>query len=158
MYFWRIEKLKQEMANRPLTDREALPYFLVYSGLTAAAGYVAMPLENAWDWAQAAWAVLIAILGAIHLYRSNGGNHGEYFFQRYFALGWVVGLRWLLVAVLVLVAFHVPMAFFRPDVEDTQWYDLLLLVVLETGLYWRIGHHIKDLARRVASVTPPVLA
>jgi hypothetical protein len=42
MYFWRVENLKSELASRPMTDREVLPYLVVESVLTAQA--IALPV------------------------------------------------------------------------------------------------------------------
>lgn len=36
MYFWRVEELKTEMAARPLSEREALPYLVVFVALSTA--------------------------------------------------------------------------------------------------------------------------
>lgn len=155
MYFWRIEKLKQEMAARPLTERQALPYLVVYCALYSAAGFVSPELENHWDFAGAIWSLLIVILGTIHIYHQNGGNEGHHFLQRYFAIGWVVGLRWLAIWVVYLVAFYVLLGYFGPEVEGSQWYDFLGIALFETLIYWRIGCHVRDLAMRTKTVIRP---
>ena len=49
MYFWRIEQLKDQLIARPLSDREALPYLLVFVGLTAALGFIPGEGLNVWD-------------------------------------------------------------------------------------------------------------
>ena len=79
MYFWRIEKLKSEMAARPLSERDALPYLVVFVGLTAAVSFVPATMTNVWDGLGAAWSVLLAVIGTLYIYRQNGGAGGQHF-------------------------------------------------------------------------------
>lgn len=157
MYFWRIEKLKQEMARRAFSDREVLPYLVTFCALSTAVAYIPGKLENGWDIAGAIWSVLIVILGTIHIYRQNGGCEGQHFLQRYFVVGWVVSIRWLVIVIFCLMAFYLPLAFFRPTDEGSEWYDFLITAVLETLFYWRIGCHVRDLAMRTQAALPPLL-
>lgn len=158
MYFWQIEKLKQALAERPLSDREALPYLVVYSALYSAAACFPQIMETMWDLAGAIWTVLVAVLGTIYIYRQNGGREGHHFLQRYFAIGWVVSVRWLAIGVVCLVAYAVPVLFLDPETEGTQWHDFLAIATLEVVVCWRIGHHIHDLARKTKPAIPPVVA
>jgi hypothetical protein len=157
MYFWRIEKLKREMALQPLSERETLPYLVVYAGLTAAVLYVPQELNNAWDYVGAGLNVLIAILGVIHVYRKNGGANGHHFLQRYFAIGWVVALRWSVMIILLSIMFYGLLLWLGDELEETFWYEVLFQAVLGAALYWRIGRHVSDLAQRTADSGPPVL-
>lgn len=106
MYFWRLEKLKTEMAARPLSEREALPYLVVFVALSSAVAYIPQTSHNLWDGFGAVWSVLLAAVGTVYIYRQNGGAAGQHFLQRYFAVGWVVFIRWLAVLILVAVPFY----------------------------------------------------
>src|SRR5687767_5292916 len=100
MYFWRIEKLKDAMAAGPLTDREVLPYFIAFAILTALGTSLPGEAEfNHWETVGAVWSVLLAGFGSYFIYSQNGGARGQYLLQRYFALGWVVGVRWVAAAI-----------------------------------------------------------
>jgi hypothetical protein len=44
---------------------------------------------------QLCWNIGLAVFGTIYLFHQNSGLTGTQFFQRYFAIGWAVGLRWL---------------------------------------------------------------
>ncbi len=151
MYFWRIEKLKTEMAARPLSERAALPYLVVDVVLVSAVAYIPQTMLNVWDGLGAVCSVLLAAVGTLYIYRQNGGAEGQHFLQRYFAVGWVVTVRWLVGLILVLVAFYATLAAVGADLESTHWYDFLLIALLEAVLYWRIGHHVKDLAQRATA-------
>jgi hypothetical protein len=148
MHFWRIEKLKAEMAARPLSEREALPYLVVYVGLFAAVGYIPQTITNVWDGVGAVWSVALAVFGTIYIYRQNGGADGQHFLQRYFAIGWVVTIRWLVILILVAIAFFTLMAVLESEAEETTWYEFVFLAVVEAVVYWRIGYHVRDLAQR----------
>jgi hypothetical protein len=152
MYFWRIEKLKAQMAARPLSEREALPYLVVFIGLSAAVGYIPQTMSNVWDGLRAAWSVALAVVATIYIYRQNGGADGQHFLQRYFAIGWVVGIRWLVVLVLATIAFIATLTALGLETKHTTWYDFMFFAIGEVVVYWRIGHHVRDLANRTREV------
>lgn len=151
MYFWRIEKLKTEMATRPLSERETLPYLIV----TVAIASIPAGNDGGWQVFDAIVAVVLEVLGAIYIFRQNGGATGQHFLQRYFAVGWVVSLRCVPAAVVAAGVCVVAMAStVGISDENTQWPLFLILfrVVVWTGFYWRIGHHVRDLAVRTTTV------
>jgi hypothetical protein len=154
MYFWRIDKLKAEMAVRPLSEREVLPYLVVQIALLSVAGYIPATTTNVWDGLGAVWSVSLAIVGTIYIYRQNGGAAGRHFLQRYFAIGWVVLIRWLPMVVLMSVAFFALKTLLGEDVEETTWDEFLFIAVVEAVIYLRIGHHVRDLAKRTKEVVP----
>jgi hypothetical protein len=49
------------------------------------------------------------------------------------------------------VAFYGTLAAVGADTDNTHWYDFLFFAVVEAVLYWRIGHHVRDLASRTAA-------
>lgn len=75
------------------------------------------------------------------------------FLQRYFAIGWVVALRWAAAVLAIAAVLFGVMAAVEADMESTQWYEFVLFAVAETIYYWRLGHHIKDLAARAATAS-----
>ncbi len=94
---------------------------------------------------------MIAAIGTIYIYRQNGGAEGQHFLQRYFAVGWVITIRLLVVFFLVAVAFYGTLDAIGAETESSHWYDFLFVAVLEAVYYWRIGHHVRDLARRATA-------
>jgi hypothetical protein len=91
---------------------------------------------------------LLAAVGTIYIYRQNGGAGGQHFLQRYFAVGWVVALRWLAIIVVAAVAFFVMLEVVGISTDSTSWYEFVFLAAAETVIYWRIGHHVRDIAHR----------
>jgi hypothetical protein len=152
MYFWRIEDLKDRMVSRPLSEREALPYLLVFVGLTALVGFFPNENLNWWDRLGTGYSVLLAVLGTIWIYRQNGGAEGHFFLQRYLAIGWVASIRWMAVLLALCIPFFLMLSLYDIESEVTTWYDFVFLAIVETVLYWRIGAHVRNIAQRTKSV------
>ena len=154
MYLWRIEKLKAEMAVRPFTDREVLPYLVAWLVLLEVVIVLTTFLPssvNVWDGLEAASGLLLTVVGTLYVFWQNGGSRGEYFLQRYFAVGWVVGVRLIVGLLPAMLVFYVALEALGSGSEDsTQWYDFVLITAAEAGFYWRFGHHVRDLASRSA--------
>lgn len=140
------------MINGPLTERETLPYAIVYVTLSVAVTYDPSTVNNLWDGVGFAWSIAITIMGMIYVYNKNLGALGQHFLQRYFAIGWVIGIRWVVFIVAVAVVFYgvleVSGIHDTESEEDTTWYDFVFIAIAEAGLWWRIGHHIEDLVNR----------
>jgi hypothetical protein len=142
MYFWRIGELKIKLLSASLTERETLPYFIVFLALTAVVPLFPSETMNLWDYLGVGWTALLVVIGTIYLYRRNGGDAGIHFVQRYFAIGWVATVRW---TALVAPLFIVSNPLFSSP-EKTTWYDFSYFAIAELVLYERIGHHIADVA------------
>lgn len=147
MYFWRIEKLKTEMAARPLSDREVLPYLVVFVLLSTIACYFPLAVFNVWDGLGALLSIVLVLGGTIYIYLQNGGNTGQHFLQRYFAIGWVVVLRCLVVMVVCEIALLTALEVIGVATDVTTWYEFLFIAITEAVIYWRIGHHVRELAQ-----------
>ena len=146
MYFWHIEALKTELVRQPLTEKQVLPYLVVFSALTAAVGIIPFGAINKWDMLGGGWSMLLAIVGTIYVYRQNGGEHGHHLLQRYLSIGWVVGVRWIAALMVIAVVYFSLLEVLSEVSESTTWQDFVLLAVAEFALYWRIGHHIFEVA------------
>lgn len=148
MYFWQIERLKREMVIRPLSESETLPYLVVYVTCTTVLSFVPDTFANTWDILSATFSGFLAVVGTIYIYRQNGGADGQYFLQRYFAISWVVTLRWLLIFTITTVIFFILLELASVSSEEMTWYEFLYWAVFEVIVYQRIGHHVRDVARR----------
>src|SRR5438046_1702325 len=125
MHFWRIAELKTKLKVRPLTDREALPYLLAYMVLTAAATMFPAETMNTWDYVIAVAVLLLTVAGTVYTYRCNGGANGTHFLQRYFAICWVIAVRWAAVVIPLFVMFM----FIVGAPEYTTWYTAAYFTV-----------------------------
>jgi hypothetical protein len=139
MHFWRIEELKNKLKEKPLTEREALPYFLIYSALTTLVSILPTEETNFWDYVDVVSALIVTLAGTVYTFRCNGGTEGSHFLQRYFAIGWVVVLRW---GVVVFPLFILVLGV----TEETTWHDAVYFGVAAIVYYQRLGHHMRDVA------------
>ena len=148
MYFWQLGRLKRKMVARPLSEREILPYLLVYLPLTTAIAFIPEFSANVWDALSALSSTILTLVGTFYIYRQNGGANGQYFLQRYLAIGWVVTLRWLLIFIVTIVILTIllELAGISTFSEETTWYEFLYGTTLEVIIYQRIGHHVRDVA------------
>lgn len=171
IFFWRIEALKAQLREGPLTQSSAFAYLFVCFFLTTAV----MGIPGLWNAATSpttpwAWGTYVVTLvffagGTYAAYRANGGAQGFDFVARYLALGWVLTIRlFVLVFVplllLALVAFVV-FALTQADAtgatatsEDlaADWFVELVIMVFVAIFYWRFVHHFREVAAR--GVTP----
>lgn len=154
MYFWNINKLKAQLIERPLTEKELLPYLIATLLMFTLIPYLPDTLHfNAWDYLEMAIACLAVIIGTLWLYAKNLGsnidNKGSHFLQRYIALGWVVLVRFIVfvIPVIILMAFLASnFALFNTESDATGWIDVMLITMIEVLLYWYFGKHIADVA------------
>ena len=156
MYFTKYQPLKRKLKERTLSDREAVVYLLVYSLLLMmAAGIPPETMDECNDCGLMAWdyAVVtlvdagIAIAGIYYIYVANGGKIGFDLIQKYFVLGWVVGIRCLIVFLPLWVATLVVSAeVFGNEWEDRSWYwtHYFLTFLLFAVYFQRLGRHIRD--------------
>lgn len=160
MYFWRIGRLRDELSRGPLGQREAFAYvvatMLLYSIVSGAPGLWNADPESAtgWDWAVYVAAVLLVGGGSYAAYRANGGPTGVDFAARYFALGWVLGIRLLILMflplMLLIVGWVLAPTFIWPEwqISDAALSGLVAIsvVAFEGTFYWRLVHHMGQVA------------
>lgn len=150
MYFWRIEKLKTSMATAPLTDREVLPYLIATVILMAAVlgGAQHVPVTSVWDDISSIFGMVIAVIGTIYIYNRNNGEAGQHFLQRYIVIGWVVSLRWLVAFMVIFTILYIILEYYGASAENIALAEFTFDTLASAVLYWRIGHHVHDLAQR----------
>ena len=74
MYFVRYPPLKEKLRERSLSDREALPYLVVYFAIFSALGVLSVGEFNEFDIVSGVLSVIFAIGGVLYSYERNGGN------------------------------------------------------------------------------------
>lgn len=157
MYFIKIKPLKEQLINRSMSDREALPYYLVFCACISVAGWVTMPPRTT-DWHMINnWAGLLIVLGGtIFTFTKNGGKTGYDFIQKSIVLGWVITVRLVplfLCGIVGVVLFKQGRGL--PD-NQTTWIDVVFVVVFMIIYYQRLGKHIQD-TNRIGEQCPPPL-
>ena len=150
MYFWNIKKLKALLIERPLTEKELLPYLIATLLMFTLVPYLPDTFDlNGWDYLEMAIASLAVIVGTVWLYHKNLSDAGTHFLQRYIALGWVVLIRFVAFAIpifiaMVLLAEYVGL--YNVESDATNWFDVVIIGMIELLLYWYFAKHIADVA------------
>ena len=150
MYFVKYQPLKQKLAERSLSDKEALPYLLIFTVLTVFV--TSVPLYdnfNNWDVLTSILSIALAILGIIYAYKKNGGEEGYDFIQKYVVLGWVVFIRCFLVFLPIMVLCLIIGEYFNfISLDESNVFDVVIQCSFEIVLYQRIGKNIKDTIKK----------
>ncbi|MDO8530289.1 MAG: hypothetical protein Q7S10_02700 [bacterium] len=147
MYFWKIEKLKNDLIEHPLSESEAFKY-LFANVILYSLGAIPSAESNVWDVYSAIAAIAITIFGIIYAYKCNMGASGKNFLQKYLAIGWVVGVRWLaLIALPVLIIYFTAIGIYSGIPEKTTPLDIVIMSILVISYFWLLGKNIKEVAK-----------
>ena len=143
MYFVQYGPLKEKLSNRSLRDDEALPYLILESVvLTIFSLDISSDGLDAFEMATVGLSVIIVIGGLYHVYEQNGGREGYDFVQKYFILGWIVGVRIFLAFIPVfIVSFVVAVNLSR---AGGDLLGVILYAIYDIVYFQRLGRHIRD--------------
>lgn len=161
MYFWRIKQLRQHLINNGLTEKQLFYYILIYAGLGAIGvelvGYVPYEEPDLWSYVSSAMNILIPVLGTIAAFRANGGSSGIKFAERYFSIGLVVTIRFMVL--LIPIVFIMAAYWFLADGldSDTSESSSLAVAIITSvwyaSLYFFIARNIGNVAKSTAAPT-----
>lgn len=147
MYFWRIDRLKVDLATGGLSQSEQLKYVVAEVAL---AGLATIPLlePNWFDVLGALLGVVIMVGGTFYVYRCNGGAAGDDFIVRYTSLGLVAFLRFVVLVLLpVLAAYLVVMELTLGVSDETSLSEVLLTAATLFVYFFLLGRHVAELRR-----------
>jgi hypothetical protein len=159
MYFWRIAKLKEQMIEQPLSDREVLPY-LIRPALIMGFFFVVLrhlPIINIWEDYLGFINFLVLGIGTYYVYIQNQGAQGQYLLQRYVVIGWVVSIRWLVVYLLSSTVLGVALYAVHFPTESYVMINCVYSAIATIIYYWLLGRHVHDVALRTSAAQPPEL-
>lgn len=152
MYFWNIKKLKADLIERPMTDKETLPYLIATSLLYLASQFVPKSAHfNALDYLELAISVLSIVVGTLWLYQQNKADAGQHFIQRYLALGWVVFIRVAVVMFPIMAAMMTILSLAglaNLDTNVKSWHDIILIIIFTLINYWYLGKQMSEVAEK----------
>lgn len=152
MYIWKIEKLKEDLINDAVTQRDHFFYYFISMVvfLIAIEMIVRFSTEspNIWDNIYSLSNMLIPLVGTILTFRANGGANGKDFLGRYFSVGFVVTVRFLvwLLPIFIVLAIYYSLFYSEEDVVASTPIDVIPFIIWTFLLYWRIVKHVKDVS------------
>lgn len=143
MYFWNINKLKEDLKKGPLAEKDSFKYLFVFVLTYTLAMY------ETGDTTGAGWNMIMYLVlglgGLYYTYKCNGGDQGKDFVVRYLAVSWVASIRWI---VMVLIPAMIVFIFVKiaSGSAEATFFDTIYLAALTIFVYWKIGEHLKEIA------------
>lgn len=154
MYFWKIDKLKQQLLEQGLTEKHLFYYILIFVASESMSiemtGYYPYTEPDSWSYVSSALNILIPIIGTIAAFRANGGSSGIKFAEKYFSISFVVFIRFLVLLIPLMGAMMVYWSF-TYGIEN-EWPDssgsieVIIFSIWYAAMYAYIVKHIGDVA------------
>jgi hypothetical protein len=161
MYIWKIKKLKTDLSNDLITERQSFTYFfallVISTSLFSFAPFLpSKGANNIWDYVATASNVLIPLCGTVYVFIINRDSNGDRFFERFFSISWVLGIRlsalfipFLLVVYLYPFIIHPELLYSEPEqlTDAATPAETLSTIACYIFFYYRLSFHISDVAK-----------
>ncbi|MBK1789761.1 hypothetical protein [Persicirhabdus sediminis] len=152
MYFIKYNPLKQQLRDRSLSEREALPYYLLLCALSSLmCSLPSFGVFNWWNALSCLVALCVTIGGVIYSFSCNGGSQGIDFIQKSVVLGWVVFVRCFLAFMPLAIAIYIILAILEHSSENTSLVDVIIANLFGIIFYQRLGVHLCDIKNEQAN-------
>ena len=145
MYFWNIKKLKADLKDKPLTEKQILPYVIATLVLYYLSAVIAPVSSDRNGILETSLIVLSIVIGTYWLFKKNHADAGQYFIQRFFAIGWVASIRFGIFSLVISVLLYAS-SILKVDTASTSNAELIIESILIILGYWYIGTHITEVA------------
>lgn len=160
MYFWNLRALKRELIAGGIGEGRLFGYFfaVLIFDLVILYSYWLLPMSNIniWNYIGAVTGMCTTLIGTYIAWRLNGGTAGRNFFGRYFPLLWVLGVRfWVVILAIVLpvgLVSGIMAVLSGSPVEGgdgpSPWEPLVVAIgwAWLTAFYWRLAVHMRAVA------------
>jgi hypothetical protein len=157
MYFWNIESLKKQLKEPGLTEKQIFVYILIYVAMEAVGmelmSYLPGEDPGLWGYVASALNIAIAVAGTIYAFRANGGATGEHFAARYFSIGFVATIRFLVLLIPIMGGMMVFWAasWESEGIVETTPVEVAVFSAWYAALYLYMGKHIRQTASASAA-------
>jgi len=148
---WNTKKLRDKLESRELPEWQVFVYFfitVVYDHTAFTVAYLGLDGQQLsfYGTINIGSALVITFIGVLYVFFQNGGKAGEQFFQRYFSLSVVVGIKF---AILILVIPEIINIISNGIAYNMfPWFNSALFITLNIMMFLIIGHHVNLLAKR----------
>ena len=150
MYFWKIEKLKEDIKTENFRENDRFIYALISIGVSVISieAIKLMPVENSniWDTVNSIGNIIIPIAGTFFAYKANGGANGSDFLGRFFSINVVVTVRFFALLIPMSIALIAYYMYAFPEGQEfvSSTADVILFQVWFAFIYVRTCKHISD--------------
>jgi len=144
MYFWKIEKLKEDIKKNKVTKKDENLYLIFFTLLYVGFFFQAIiQIEALWNTEMVIVQVLITMGGIFYGLRKNA--EGKDFLKNFMAVGWVFLLRSLFFMSLGMLNLYLMTQLFGLAELFSAKNAIIVGMGFELLLYWRIGKHLESL-------------
>ncbi len=144
MYLWKIGSLKEALREKRVTQEHRAYYLLLFTLLYFTLSIQSLIQINAlWNKEMMVVQILISFLGIAYAYHKNANS--KTFVQNFTAIGWVFVLRSLFFMTLGMTNLYVMTHLFGMAELFSPKNAIMVGMVFELLLYWRIGSHLASL-------------
>ncbi|CAA6800739.1 MAG: Unknown protein [uncultured Sulfurovum sp.] len=144
MYLWKIKNLKQEIIEGSVTSKDYVLYLTLFLALYMALFVQAIiQINSLWNMEMVVLQVIISILGIAYAYYNS--KRKALFIKDFTSVGWVFLLRSLFFMSIGMLNLYVMTSLFGLDELFSAKNAIIVAMIFEILLYWRIGSHIASL-------------
>ena len=154
MYFWKVDKLVEDMREDRVTQKEELKYMLasailtlllmeLSSFLTGLEGEISYGMT---EFLMGIGFILLCAGGIYYCSRINEAGDGRNFLNRFVCLGWTTSIKFsvislpIIVFIFVVAFFAIDMVGIASDEEATSVLDVSILFVLVAYYFLYFGY------------------
>lgn len=149
MYFFNINGIKKQFIEGKFTDKDLLPYLIIsivfYIVLTEINYYFPVNANIA-DYTMTLLSLIISITGILYAYHCNGRGEGKDFASKFFSIGFVVLIRFLVFSIplFFLIIIFEGVRFHDQEEIPTTFFQVIILSIWEALYFYRTAKHIGD--------------
>jgi len=145
MYFWKTDKLVEELKNHSLNSGNFKNYYLAASILTLIGYYLArlqMPTNMSAYAIEAIGTIGATIFGLNFAFKSNGGQSGNNFLDRAVSISFPLLIKTVVVGLaLGFVQVFLEVNGFEKAVFE--WLNSISIILIQIVFYWRLSIHLR---------------
>lgn len=144
MYFWKIKDLKKEIQDARVVPSDTILYLIFFSLLYFSLLIQSLiQIHSLWNMEMVIVQLTISLLGITYAYYNS--ERKTSFIKDFSAVGWVFLLRSLFFMSIGMLNLYVMTSLFGLEELFTAKNAIIVAMIFEILLYWRIGSHIASL-------------
>ena len=149
MYFWKIDKLNEQLISDGLSESETFKYLMANSILCALAT-IQYEIPNNYDTWGGMSGFFVTVFGLWFIYKCNGGKNGNQIVQRYLSVGFVVFIRVFVLFMIpaIIASFVIQELYLGGIPEETTLSLFIVIVASQLVLVTLVAKHINFIAKR----------
>ena len=144
MYLWKIKNLKQKIVENKISKKENLQYLLLFTLLYMSLLFQSLvQIDRLWNIQMVLLQLSLSLLGIGYAYYRT--KRKAFFLQDISSIGFVFLLRSLFFMSLGMLNLYVMTHLFGVEEIFSPKNAIIVGMMFEVLLYWRIGSHIASL-------------